>query len=59
MALGCLDTRHYTEGPRSDEQERVTFPSVIPGATYRLPGAAMDITAEAGKTIELPDARAN
>jgi hypothetical protein len=31
----------------------VTFVNLIPGATYRYRGR--DFTAEAGKTIELPD----
>ena len=40
-------------GLRSDIDGRVTFVSLIPGATYRLRNH--DFTAESGKTIELPD----
>jgi RNA polymerase sigma factor (sigma-70 family) len=38
---------------RSDADGRVAYVSLIPGATYRLRNH--DFTAEAGKTIELPD----
>ena len=40
-------------GLRTDADGRVTIESLIPGATYRFLGH--DFTAEAGKTIDLPD----
>jgi RNA polymerase sigma factor (sigma-70 family) len=40
-------------GLRTDADGRATMVSLIPGATYRFRGR--DFTAEAGKTIDLPD----
>ena len=48
---------------RTDADGRITWSSLIPGAKYRLRGHDFDIlrshdfdfTAEAGKTIDLPD----
>ena len=42
-----------SKGLRSDADGRVTYVSLIPGATYRL--RDRDFKAEAGNTIELPD----
>jgi RNA polymerase sigma factor (sigma-70 family) len=40
---------------RTDADGRITWSSLIPGAKYRLRGHDFDFTAEAGKTIDLPD----
>ncbi len=40
---------------RTDADGRITWSSLIPGAKYRLRGHDVDFTAEAGKTIDLPD----
>src|SRR5262249_60293813 len=49
-------------GVRSDDQGRITFPALVPGATYRYwewkgkkELVKRDFTVEAGKTLELPD----
>jgi hypothetical protein len=55
VPLGFLDEAHYSGGPRSDAEGRIVYPSLIPGVTYRLDGAAKDLTAEAGKALELGD----
>ena len=45
--------RDRDRGLRTDPDGRVTFVSLIPGATYRFRGR--EFTAEASKTIDLPD----
>ncbi len=53
-----LDPARHGDGPRTDGQGRVTFPSLIPGATYRIllgPGKVRDFTAEPGRTTALGD----
>jgi hypothetical protein len=50
--------QHYGDGPRTDAAGRVTFPALIPGATYRVylaDGKSHDFTAVAGRAVELPD----
>ncbi|MGO9924038.1 MAG: hypothetical protein ACLQIB_56240 [Isosphaeraceae bacterium] len=49
---GNLDPKRI-RGSGTDADGRVTMESLIPGATYRFRGH--DFTAEAGKTIDLPD----
>jgi RNA polymerase sigma factor (sigma-70 family) len=53
--LGFLDPKNYVGGPRSDAEGRLVYPSLIPGATYRLDGAPKDVEAKAGKTLDLGD----
>jgi hypothetical protein len=53
-----LDPGRHGDGPRTDAQGRITFPALIPGATYRVllaPGKVRDFTVEAGRTGELGD----
>ncbi len=40
---------------RTDADGRITWSSLIPGAKYRLRGHDFEFTAQAGKTIDLPD----
>lgn len=57
--LANIDRRHYWDGPKTDEQGRVTYPALIPGATYRIAavsaGVLREFVAISGKTIELAD----
>jgi hypothetical protein len=55
VPLGMLDGDHYWKGPLSDAEGRIVYPSLIPGVTYWLDRAAKDLTAEAGKALELGD----
>jgi hypothetical protein len=53
-----LDPARYGDGSGADARGRITFPSLIPGATYRIllgPGKARDFTAEPGRTVTLGD----
>ncbi len=57
-----FDREHYWNKPVTDEQGRCTFPSLIPGATYRLftldkSGSLIDkdFTVKAGETSDLGD----
>jgi RNA polymerase sigma factor (sigma-70 family) len=61
-SLTNLDREDYWEKVRTDAQGRVTFPALIPGATYRLGRWDKDrwrlhqeFRAESGKTIDLGD----
>jgi RNA polymerase sigma factor (sigma-70 family) len=53
-----VDPQHYGDGPRTDAQGRITFPALVPGATYRIvlfDGTAKDFRVEEGQTVELGD----
>jgi RNA polymerase sigma factor (sigma-70 family) len=52
------DPLHYGKGFQTDAKGNITFPALIPGATYRIfdpGGRAKDFTVEAGKTLDLKD----
>jgi beta-lactamase regulating signal transducer with metallopeptidase domain len=58
--LSRIDRASYEPGPQTDEQGRITFPALIPGATYRLTGTfggsrvvVREFTARPGETISL------
>jgi hypothetical protein len=56
--MAHVDARHYGNGPKTDTAGQVTFPSLIPGATYRIAkfdGTDRTFTAEAGKVVRLGD----
>jgi RNA polymerase sigma factor (sigma-70 family) len=61
-SLTNIDRYNYWDRLKTDAKGRVTFPALIPGATYRLQRWEKDhwlphkeFTAEAGKTIDLGD----
>jgi RNA polymerase sigma factor (sigma-70 family) len=61
-SLTNLDREDYWEGVRTDAAGRITFPALIPGATYRVGRWDRDrwrlhqeFRAESGKTIDLGD----
>jgi hypothetical protein len=52
------DPRHYGKDFATDANGKITFPALIPGATYRIAlpnGAVKDFKAESGKTVDLKD----
>lgn len=58
--LSRIDRAHYKPGPQTDEQGRITFPALIPGAMYRLTGSfggsrviVREFTARSGETFSL------
>jgi Carboxypeptidase regulatory-like domain/Sigma-70 region 2 len=59
--LEAVDPTNYEPGPGSDAQGRITFPALIPGATYRVYDrtAAFDLRREfnvkPGETFDLGD----
>jgi beta-lactamase regulating signal transducer with metallopeptidase domain/protocatechuate 3,4-dioxygenase beta subunit len=57
-----IDRVNYNDGPKTDDDGRVVFPALIPGATYRLLGARKgnltmerDFVVPAGETLDLGD----
>jgi RNA polymerase sigma factor (sigma-70 family) len=61
-SLTNLDRHNYWDRLRTDAKGRITFPALIPGATYRVGRYDRDrwlphkeFTAESGKTIDLGD----
>jgi len=54
-----VDRTNYRPRPKSDERGRITFPALVPGATYRLvhfnkrPYIRKEFTARSGETVEL------
>jgi RNA polymerase sigma factor (sigma-70 family) len=60
--VGNFDRVNYTFGEKTDARGRITFPALIPGATYRVQlivngrvKVFKAFTVKAGKTLELPD----
>jgi hypothetical protein len=61
-SLTNLDRHNYWHKVKTDAEGRVTFPALIPGATYRVERWEKDkwvphkeFTAESGKTVDLGD----
>jgi RNA polymerase sigma factor (sigma-70 family) len=61
-SLTAFDRHNYWHRLKTDAAGRITFPALIPGATYRVMGQKgeypelhKDFTAESGKTIDLGD----
>ncbi len=57
-----IDRLNYRNGRPTDAEGRVTFPALIPGATYRIVEIGdkddmvkCEFKAESGKTVKLPD----
>jgi hypothetical protein len=55
-----IDRTNYRSGPKSDSDGRITFPALIPGATYRIStfkngraAVLKDFVAESQKTLDL------
>src|SRR5262249_57186991 len=60
MWLGRADPTHYGDGPVTDADGKITFPNLVPGATYRISkfdGKAKDFTVKPGETVSLGDVR--
>jgi RNA polymerase sigma factor (sigma-70 family) len=59
MRLVSFDRRHYPypDGLKSDAQGRITFPALIPGATYQLweRGSKARFKGASGKVVKLAD----
>src|SRR5205085_3211622 len=55
-----IDRLNYHPHPKTDEQGRITFPALIPGATYQIRSyeksrevVKAEFVGESGKTIDL------
>jgi RNA polymerase sigma factor (sigma-70 family) len=55
--LQVIDPIHYSQVRLSDAQGRLTFPALIPGATYRTSEPSRDFTVKPGENVELGDVR--
>jgi protocatechuate 3,4-dioxygenase beta subunit len=60
--INGIDPVHYTDGPMSDALGHITFPALIPGATYRRTPRNMqeassntEFTVRSGETVNLGD----
>jgi protocatechuate 3,4-dioxygenase beta subunit len=56
VLLGQADPLHYGKGFATDAKGKISFPVLIPGATYRIgqpTGTFKDFKVEAGKTLDL------
>ena len=64
--LPAVDPINYPKDPSSDAQGRITFPALIPGATYRIvdrtpfrsvegPQVRKEFAVRAGEDLELGD----
>ena len=61
--LLVIDPMHYSNGPVSDAEGRITFPALIPGATYSVRTGPRgrpatfhkDFTVKPGETLDLGD----
>ena len=60
--INAFDPIHYTDGPMSDSLGRITFPALIPGATYRRTprnpeeaSSNTEFTVRSGETLDLGD----
>ncbi|HMC67106.1 MAG TPA: hypothetical protein VKI65_19375, partial [Gemmataceae bacterium] len=60
MWLGRADPMHYGDGPVTDADGKITFPNLVPGATYRISkfdATAKDFSVKPGETVSLGDVR--
>jgi hypothetical protein len=60
--INGIDPIHYADGPKSDSLGRITFPALIPGATYRRTprntqeaSSNTEFTVRPGETLDLGD----
>jgi protocatechuate 3,4-dioxygenase beta subunit len=56
--MGYADKKHYGGGPKTDAKGEITFPTLIPGATYRVSlfdGREKTFKVEAGRPATLGD----
>lgn len=58
--IANIDRTNYWPGPKTDDQGHITFPALIPGATYRLIGSdesglvvAKEFTVKSRETVDL------